>query len=107
MHFDADDPVGLVVVEDDAGGSCLKRDLWDSGIDGISVRGCDLTPGFAVRAGFENDVLERFGVGEALGGVEDFDAGEAVGHQVYRLAAPTQRVQSSNYVSLLREARRL
>ena len=79
MHFDADDPVGLVVVEDDAGGSCLKRDLWDSGIDGISVRGCDLTPGFAVCAGFENDVLERFGVGQALGGEEDFDAGEAVG----------------------------
>ena len=41
MHFDADDPVGLVVVE--------------------------------------NDVLGRFGVGEALGGEEDFDAGEAVG----------------------------
>ena len=79
MHFDADDPVGLVVVEDDAGGSCLKRDLWDSGIDGIAVRNCDLTPGFAVRACFENDVLERFRVGEALGGVEDFDAGEAVG----------------------------
>ena len=78
MHFDADDPVGLVVVEDDAGGSCLKRDLWDSGIDGIAVRNCDLTPGFAVRACFENDVLERFRVGEALGGVEDFDAGEAV-----------------------------
>ena len=52
MHFDADAPVGLVVVEDDAGGSCLKRDLWDSGIDGISVRSCDLTPGFAVCAGF-------------------------------------------------------
>ena len=69
MHFDADDPVGLVVVEDDAGGSCLNRDLWDSGIDRISVRGCDLTPGFAVCAGFENDVLERFRVGEALGGV--------------------------------------
>ena len=41
----------------------------------------------------------------SLGAQVHFDAGEAVGHQVYRLAAPTQRVQSSNYVSLLREAR--
>ncbi len=33
----------------------------------------------AVRAGLENEMLERLRVVQPLGGVEDFDAGEAVG----------------------------
>ena len=33
----------------------------------------------AVRAGLENEMLERLRVVQPLGGVEDFDAGETVG----------------------------
>ena len=41
--------------------------------------GCDLILDLAGGHFFEDNLLERFRVVHALGGVEDFDAGEMVG----------------------------
>ena len=44
-----------------------------------SLPGCDLILDLAAGAFFKDSMFERFGVVQALGGVEDFDGGEGVG----------------------------
>ena len=48
---------------------CLNQDLWDSGIDRISARGCDWILRFAEGVVLEDDLLARLRIGQALGGV--------------------------------------
>ena len=61
------------------GRACLNQGLWDSGIDRISARGCDWILRFAEGVVWEADLLARLRIGQALGGVKDFAAGETVG----------------------------
>lgn len=105
-HFDAGNPVGLVVVEDNAGreffrfndGGVVEAELEGVGFfvdvefygfvgllrshEFYSLPGCNLAIDLAGGHFFKENFLECFRVVRALSGTEDFDAGGAVHNDV-------------------------